>query len=347
MANANGGYANVKIEHRLFDGSGPREWLRSFQAVTGALGIPEATAVKRAFLHFSEGIQGMVDFPTEIDLDANTRRWPSLQALLVRLSPFEDEAFAAERELGTFKAGNTEPAAAVITRLMAIQRQLPARMRDDNLHLAKVLMAGLWTPVYWSDRQCAEVPIPPGASSSLVPLDRRPGAMRSLMRYEGMARADMDQAAGVLVGFGIVANEADAALRARLIAAHYGTLVESSAMLQEDRYLLERAMQEAREQGQARGRTRQQTTVAALSDGTGVRSGSTVSTAAMQCGSTPGPRRADRGTTTRAPRSSTSSRACVLLSPTTSLNAASTVAAGCGSRPTAYMPGPSAVPTVT
>lgn len=165
MANANGGYANVKIEHRSFDGSGPREWLRSFQAVTGALGIPEATAVKRAFLHFSEGIQGLVDFPTEIDRDANTRRWPSLQALLLRLSPFEDEAFAAERELGTFKAGNTETAAAVIIRLMAIQRQLPERLRDDNLHLAKVLMVGLWNPVHWSDRQWAEVPYRPAPAA--------------------------------------------------------------------------------------------------------------------------------------------------------------------------------------
>lgn len=264
MANANGGYANVKIEHRSFDGSGPREWLRSFQAVTGALGIPEATAVKRAFLHFSEGIQGLVDFPTEIDRDANTRRWPSLQALLLRLSPFEDEAFAAERELGTFKAGNTETAAAVIIRLMAIQRQLPERLRDDNLHLAKVLMVGLWNPVHWSDRQWAEVPIPAGASSSLVPLDRRPGAMRSLLRFEGMTRADMDQAAAALADFAIVAQEADADLRTRLIAAHYGALVEAPALLQEDRYLLERAMQEAREQGQARGRAKQQQTVAAL-----------------------------------------------------------------------------------
>lgn len=268
MANGNnGGHASLKIEHRLFDGSGPKEWVRSFRSTTAALGIPEATAVKRAYLYLAEGIQGMVDFAGDIDLDANTRRWPALQALLVRLSPFEDEAFAAERELGAFKAGSSESAAGVITRLLGIQRQLPARLRDNNLHLAKVLMAGLWTPVVWSERQWAEVPVPPGASSSLVPRERRPGAMLSILRYAGMPRAAMDQAAAALVGFVADANEGDDDMRERLVDQHYRAQVEAPPLLEPDRYLLERAMQETREQGQARGRARPQSAVAAVTDG--------------------------------------------------------------------------------
>lgn len=125
---ANAGYASAKIEHRLYDGSGPREWVRFFRATCGALGIPEAKAVKRAYLFLSEGVQGMIDFVVDIDQD-NQRNWAHLQTLLVQLSPFEDETFTAERELGTFKTGANESAAAVITRLLAIQRQLPDRLR--------------------------------------------------------------------------------------------------------------------------------------------------------------------------------------------------------------------------
>lgn len=129
MANA-GGYASVKIEDRLFDGSGPRDWVRSFQSNCSALDIPTATAVKQVFLYMSEGIQGRIDFATDIDQD-HQRTWEHLQTLLVRLSPFEDESFAAERELGTFKAGANVPAADVITRLLAIQRRQQPPSGED------------------------------------------------------------------------------------------------------------------------------------------------------------------------------------------------------------------------
>lgn len=259
-ANAN---ANLRVEHPLFDGNEPSEWTRSFQWTTEAHGLAEADAVRRAYLYIAEPLRKAIDFAQDINRDEHTRSWAGLRQLLRRLSPFADEDFQAEQALYAFKAGHNEDATALIARLQAIQRQLPDRLRGNHLHLAKVLLAGLWDPIMLTERQWAAVPIPPGAASSIVPLARRPNALLSMATFLNRTRNQMNTAAATIPGFVLDGDETEDDMRERATQAHYDQLADQPSLLAEDRYLLEHAMHVAREQGQARA-ARHRATVAAV-----------------------------------------------------------------------------------